>query len=107
MQAMRLDRDAVASARAAAEDAKETCLAARQARQTAFVTASEVWQGRLHDLVAEELATLQARLVAGAAALDGLILALDALVTEAERLQAAQTSAGAPSGGAGAPHVVA
>jgi hypothetical protein len=95
---IRVDRAAIARARAAAEEARAVCLATRQQRQAAFAAVSATWQGRLHGLVADELATLEARLVDGAAALEVLVRALDDLAAEAERWEATSRDTEAPAG---------
>lgn len=101
---IRLDHAAVARARTAAEEARAVCLATRQRRQAAFATVSATWEGRLHGLVADELATLEARLVDGATALAALVRALDDLVDEADRWEASSRSREAPVGGGPSRH---
>jgi chromosome segregation ATPase len=81
------DHTAAAAAQQACERARQVCAAVREARRRDLAEALDGWDGRLRDLVEQELAALDARLEEGDAALAALAAAVDDLAGRAAQLQ--------------------
>jgi predicted nucleic acid-binding Zn-ribbon protein len=87
MPAVAFDHAAAAAAREACERARQVAAAVRESRRRDLGEALVGWEGRLRALVEQELATLDARLEEGDAALAALAAAVDDLARRAARLQ--------------------
>ena len=81
------DPAAAAAAQETCERARQVCAAVREARRRDLGEALVGWNGRLRDLVEQELTGLDARLEEGEAALAALAAAIDDLAGRAARLQ--------------------